>query len=253
MTVLEEGEQQAVLRGRLRALLSLEADDAAISALRAEAVESLGREDSVSLLIEAVLQQRLSYHRKADESVEEWAELRRRADDSLPSRETTRLLIRSHYIRFLRLRGRPDDLDQAVALPGKRVGRARAGTRRPGQPAGYLPVRTWRLRSSTGSRTAVRSAGAHADPRTDLSKAEDLLDDEIRPTQEMADGGESLLYGCRLIRSELYVGLAECSDHAERDDHPAAAQAIAKDLVGFYRGAGRLQVPAGAQEPSAAR
>jgi hypothetical protein len=233
MTILEEGEQQAVLRGRLRALLSLEADDAAISALRAEAVESLGREDSVSLLIEAVLQQRLSYRRKADESVEEWADLRRRADDSLPSRETTRLLIRSHYIRFLRLRGRPDDLDQAVAL---RASELAARERELDAQDNLLGI----ARSDLAVvlidrvRTTVRSAGAHADPRTDLSKAEDLLDDEIRRRKRMTDGGESLLYGCRLIRSELYVGLAECSDHAERDDHAATAQAIARDLVGFY-------------------
>jgi hypothetical protein len=233
VTIVEEGEQQAVLRGQLYALLSLGPDDAAIDSLLGEAVDSLGSDHRVSLLIEAVRQQRLSFHRKADESVEEWDELRRRAEDSLPGQETTRLLIRSHYIRFLRLRGLPDDLDEAVTL---RTSELAAREQELDAHDNLLGI----ARSDLAvvlidrARTTARSAHHRADPRTDLDKAGALLDEEIRRRKRMANGGESLLYGSRLIRSELCVGLAECDEEAEREDHAATAMAIAKDLVVFY-------------------
>jgi hypothetical protein len=233
VTILAEGEQQAVLRGQLFTLLSLGADDGPIDALRRVAAESLGREHSVSLLTEAVLQQRLSYCRRADESVEAWADLRRRAEDNLPGHDPTRLLIRSHYIRFLRLRGRPDDLDQAVTL---RAAELAAREQELDAQDNLLGI----ARSDLAVvlidrvRTSMRAAGQHADPRTDLGQAEDLLVQEIRRRKQMANGAESLLNSSRLIRSELYVGRAEISDDAEREDHAATAQRIARDLVVFY-------------------
>lgn len=224
----------AVLRGRLHTLLSLDGDDTAFATLVADAESTLGAEHSVSLLIRAVLQQRLSYHRTVEESAAAWEGLRQRASASLPDQDPTLLLIRSHHIRFLRLRARPGDLDRAVTLRENEIAAREA----------HLPGHDNRLGIARAdlavalidrARTMARCGGQHTDPDADLARAEDLIDPEIRRRKAVHKDETSLVNGSRLIHTELYVALAERAfargDDQEALDHARKGTMIARPLI----------------------
>lgn len=227
----ETAARASVLRGRLYTLLSLRADDAAFGALQADADAAPGPDHGVSLLIKAVRQQQLSYRRPVAESVSTWGELRREAAASLPVQDPTLLLIRSHYIRFLRLQGRPEDLDQAVALREEEVA-TREAHLSPGDSRLGIARADLAVALIDRARTTARCGGQHADPDADLARAEDLLYPEIK---RRARHDETLLPGSRLIHSELYLGLAERAlargDRAGSLDHASTGHMIAWYLV----------------------
>ena len=231
-------QQAAVLRGRLDTLLGLPCDEAALDALRATADGSLGPDHSESLRSETLRQQRLSYRRTVGESVTAWAGLRRRAEECLPPQDSTRLLIRSHYIRALRLRSLPEDLDQAVTLREQEVAekaeRLPQGDDLPAIARSDLALALIDRARTMGRVARARSAGVTTDPAADLVRAEELIDREIRYRKQAYPQEGSLLYASRLILAELNVGLAEYGEPADRRDHAGTGAMIARNLVGYY-------------------
>jgi len=231
--------QAAMLRGRLHTLLGSSCGAADFTPLLDDAKKSIGADHSVTLLIEAARQQKLSYGRPVGASAAEWARLRERAERSLAAEDKTLLAIRSHQIRFLRLRSGPGDLDEVIGLR-----RAEVATR-----AGQFPDHDNLLgiaRSDLAvalidrARTAGRCAGQPGDPAADLAEASDLIDHEVERRSRLYSQESSLVQATRLVRCEVLVGQAERAGEDERQRCAEEALALTGPLVGYYwAGGGR--------------
>ena len=236
----DEGRQAAMLRGRLHTLLGCPCRDADFAALATDAANDLGPGHSVTLLVEAARQQKLSYGRPVDESVAAWTGLRRRAEESLAAEDKTLLAIRSHQIRFLRLRSGPGDLDDVVRLRREEVA---ARTRQLPDHDNLLGIARSDLAVALvdRARTATRCARLSGDPGADLAEARGLIVRELERRRKTYPQGSPLVQGARLVQCEVLAGLAERTGAPERRRHAEEALALAGPLTGYYwaEGSGR--------------
>ena len=196
-----------MLRGRLHTLLGSSCGAADFAPLLADATRDLGADHSVTLLIEAAQQQELSYGRPVGESATEWAGLRRRAEQSLAAEDTTLLTIRSHHIRFLRLRGGPGDLDEVIGLRRDEVA-ARAWQFPDHDNLLGIARADLAVALIDRARTTGRCAGQSGDPEADLAEPRDLVDRELERRRRLYSQTSSLVQGARLVRCEALVGMA---------------------------------------------
>lgn len=223
---------EPTIRGRLQTLLACNGGEADFAALLKEATDRLGPSNSVTLLTEALCEQVRSYRRPVDESVASWDRLRQRAQECLDADDTTLMTIRSHYLRFLRLRGKPSDLDEVVS---RRRDEVNARTARLADDDNYVGIARADLAVALIDRvrTFGRCAVPSADPGADLRAAENLIDGEIARRARLYIPTNSTVQSAKLIMSELLLGMAE-HQREHRLDFARKALAMTGELVDYF-------------------
>jgi hypothetical protein len=232
MTATYPTRWESVVRGRFLTLLACDGSTTELTALLAEAQRVRGPDSSITLLIEAAIEQSQSHQRSLVDSVAAWDRLRQRAHACLAEDDRTLMMIRSHHLRFLRLCGRPADLNDVVSLRRDEL------TVRAAQLAdddNFVGIARADLAVALidRARTFRRCAIPAADPDADLTEAENLIDEEIARRARLYSPASSVLQGARLIMSELLIALAE----RERERGFGFAQksmTLNRDFVGYF-------------------
>jgi hypothetical protein len=226
-------ELEGELRGRLCTVLAAGGDEASLNALKEDASRVLGAEHPVTLLIEAGRQRTRSYRRPVAHSVDAWAQLRDQAARALAPADATLLAIRSHYIRYLRLRGAPGDLDEVIRLREEELAFR----------AGQLPDRASLLGIAKAdlavalvdrARSSIRCTGLAGAPPADLTRASELIEGELRRRTETYPRDSSVVQLSRLILSDALVALAESTEGATRREYADRALVISDELLDYY-------------------
>ena len=224
----------ATIRGRLRTLLGCQGSQADFDEIQAQARQFLGENDTVTLLVEAAGLMHASRCRPLDESVSAWATLRQRAQAHLPDNDQTLMAIRSHYARFLRLRGRPSDLDEVIDLRREEV-RLRETQLAEGDI--FVGIARSDLAVALIDRVRARVAcheGQRAGPDPDLVEAMHLIEEEIGRRSMVYAPANSFAQRSAVTRGELLVALAESSVGARRADYAGKSLAIADSLIDYF-------------------
>jgi hypothetical protein len=229
----DRAKWEAIIRGRLCTLLGCNGDRADFDLLREESERRLGPDDSITLLTKAAEQEYLSYRRPVDNSVTAWCSLRQRAQQSLVSYDKTLMIIRSHHIRFLRLRSKPGDLDEAVQLQREEVN---ARAKYLSSDDNLLGMGRTDLVVALIDRARI---GTHCpelagDPDADLAEALDLIQNEVDQRSRIYKPGSSYLQSSRLILSELLVVQAERGDEPFRLDRASKSLTMTGELVEYF-------------------
>jgi hypothetical protein len=231
----DEAKWEATIRGRLQTLLGLDGDPAGFDSLKVEAARRLGPVHSVTFLIESSGQFRRSYSQSAEEAVVAWAGIRRRAQDSLADSDPTLMAIRSYHARFLGLRGRRADLDEAVKLrrdelslrarilsaDDNMIGIARADL------AAALVDR---------SRTCIQDPDGPCDVASvrHLAEAEELIKEETLRRSGIFTPRNSFSQHSNGILAALLVALAEHAPKPQRTAYASRSLTITRELIDFY-------------------
>jgi len=222
----------ATIRGQLRTLVGRGGGEEDLRELRAAAEGRLGPEHGVTLLVESALQQQLSCGRAVSDSVAAWAGLRQRAQHSLPEVDRVHMEVRSRHARFVRLRGRAEDLDDSVGLHRAEVGLRVAQLADDDHFLGAARA-DLAMALIDRVRTATRCGAPPGTADADLTEARQLIEDEV--------GRRSRLYGpavwstqkSRIMQCGVLNALAE-RDEQRRDERAARSCAIASELVDFF-------------------
>jgi hypothetical protein len=231
----EEAKWEATIRGQLQTLLGLDGDPADFDSLKVEAIQRLGATHSVTFLVESCGQYRRSYARTCEEAVAAWAELRSRAQASLPEGDFTLMVIRSYHARFLGLRGRRADLDEAVRLRRDDLSlRARI------LPAGDNMIGIARADLAAAlidrNRTYIGDP-AWLDalpPAGDLAEAEELIEEEAHRRSGIFTPRNSFSQHSNGILAALLVALSENTPNPQRAAYASRSLAITRELIDFY-------------------
>jgi hypothetical protein len=225
---------EAIIRGRLHTLVGLDADPADFDPLKAESVRRLGPADSVTLLIECSGQYRRSYGRRSEETVAAWAELRRRAQESLADNDPTMMAIRSYHARFLGLRGRRADLDEAV-----RLRREELGMRSEVLPAtdNMIGIARADLAAALVDRSRIYGhdpAGPDDAMHEHLAEAKELIEEEAQRRSGIFTPRNSFSQHSNGILAALLIALAERAGKQQRMTCARRSLAITRELIDFY-------------------
>ncbi len=232
MTATYPTIREQVIRGRLLTLLVCDGSGTDLAALLAEAHRQLGSDSSVTLLTEAAIERCQSYQRPLVDSVTAWDRLRRRAQACLDEHDRTLMMIRSHHLRFLRLCGRPANLDDVVSL---RRAELTARAAQLGDDDNYVGIARADLAVALidRARTFRRCAIPSANPDADLTEAESLIEEEIARRARLFPPTNSMLQGAKLIMSELLLALAE-QDRKRGLGFAQKSMTMSRDLVTYF-------------------
>jgi hypothetical protein len=232
MTATHPTLREQVIRGRLVTLLVCDGSAADLDDLLGEAQRQLGPDSSITLLTEAAIEQSKSYQRPLLDSVAAWDRLRWRARACLGEDDRTLMMIRSHHLRFLRLCGRPANLDDVVSLRRDELA-VRAA--RLGDDDNYVGIARADLAVALidRARTFGRCAIPAADPDADLAEAQALIDGEVARRARLFPPSNSMLQGGKLIMSELLLALAE-RDRRRGLTFAQQSMTMSRDLVSYF-------------------
>src|SRR5690242_18694408 len=168
-------------------------------------------------------------------AVASWAELRDCAQASLPDSDPTLMTIRSYHARFLALRGRQADLDEAVRLrrddlelrsailpaDDNMIGVARADL--------AAALVDW----SRISAQAQAGSGATLAGRN-LAEAMDLITLEADRRSRIFTPRNSFSQHSNGVLATLYLALAERAPKPQRTELASRSFAITSELIDFY-------------------
>ncbi|WP_306213495.1 tetratricopeptide repeat protein [Actinoplanes sp. RD1] len=202
-----DGDHAGRISGRLHTLIGVGGRPEEFRTLLTEARNKLGADHGITLDIEYRWEIQRDESRSALESTISWNELRARADRAEPSDSRVAQRIRERCLRQTRRCGRPDDLDQAVALCREEV------ERRPDGPARADLAWALRDRAWFGGYAGLPDH----DPRTDLDEAIKLIDAEVELRRAGIDQVSTMT--AELIRVEVLLARG-------RTDPAAAAEAL---------------------------
>ncbi|WP_326561243.1 hypothetical protein [Micromonospora sp. NBC_01796] len=200
--VTPEGAPAARLNARLHTILSQGADPTQLAALHRDAADLLGDSDEIMLLVECSLEYALSPERAVADSLAAWLDLRGRALTALPEHHPTMLAIRGYYIRWLRRRGEPGDLDLVVQLWQDEVDLRRS----PLVGRHRLGVATADLAGALLDRARWGHLDPHLkrhEPGTDLAEAHRLVTTEMGRRAGSYGVGHACVWQARLILADI--------------------------------------------------
>ncbi|MBE1491933.1 hypothetical protein [Plantactinospora soyae] len=213
------GKSAARLHARLHTVLGQGGDPTQLAVLHRDAAQLLGESHETSLLVECALEHALSPDRPVSDSLAAWLDLRERAGSTLAEHHPTVLAVRDQYIRWLRRRGEPGDLDLVVQLRRDEV------ELRATQPVGPHQLGV----AATGYAVALLDRARYGsfdpqlkkhEPGTDLAEAYRLVDGEISRRGAGYGSGHESTWQARLLLGDI-----RCAGLRLTPDDPDLSQA----------------------------
>jgi hypothetical protein len=204
---MSDRDQPHVLRAELHALLGAGPTADELDALHREARRVLGAAHEVTLTVEYHLAAHRDLTLAADDSVSIAIDLWDRVRVALPADHRAHRAITSHLVRCLSRGGRPEDLDQAVALRCDQLDRHAYGS----DPEGIGTARLYLAAAllERGRFGWLSRAGTGRELDADLVAARQLIESELDRRSGTHGPTHPYTWQARALRCPLLVALAQ--------------------------------------------